>query len=128
MITLAEYWLGRDKLYPDELTNEVKANAFITVTRVNLMIDAAKLDRRVVSGWRPQGVNDKTSNAAKKSNHIIGAACDLEDKDRALSKWVLSNLDVLQDIGLWAENPSATFSWLHVQIYPPRSGRRVFMP
>jgi hypothetical protein len=35
---------------------------------------------------------------------------------------------LLQEIGLWIENPMWTPTWVHLQIVPPHSGRRIFVP
>ncbi len=133
MISLSEYLMGRDKQFPAEYTDEIKANALITITRVNLLLNAIAHDfnvdfTKVVSGWRPIEINDATSNASKTSKHIIGLACDLYDPEHKLCCWCLSHLAVLENIGLWMEHPSYTRSWLHIQCVAPGSGRRVFVP
>lgn len=132
MITLQEFYSGRDKTHAAELTDEIKGNAFITVTRVNLIMNAVGMNRRVTSGWRPQTINAITPGAAKKSNHIIGAACDLEDRDGKLYDCLYSGHDhdkdtgPLADIGLWVEIKRP--SWVHLQIFAPKSGKRFFKP
>jgi hypothetical protein len=135
MITLSEFFMGRDTTHKAELTEEIKANAEITVDRVNRLLEAFGKDRRVNSGWRPAAVNAATPKAAKRSKHMMAQACDIEDKDGELDKFCMSNLKVLEDIGLWLEHPSATKTpdrfgegWCHVQIVPPKSGNRVFYP
>jgi hypothetical protein len=40
----------------------------------------------------------------------------------------MANLAVLEELQLWLEHPDATPGWCHLQILPPRSGRRVFYP
>lgn len=139
MITLKQFWMGRDATHASELTDEIRANANVTVERVNKLLaiaatdgvfPAVKDDSEVASGWRPLSVNDKTANAAKgTSNHIVGKACDVRDtKARDLARWCLRNLRVLEDLGLWAENPRWTPTWVHVQTVPPHSERRVYVP
>lgn len=128
MISLADYLDGRNTQYPEEYTDAVKGNALVTVARANLLLRAFGRDRGVRSGWRPLEVNAKTPHASVHSNHIIGAAIDIEDNDTQLGQWCLQNLGVLEDIGLWLENPKFTWNWVHVQICAPRSGRRVFDP
>lgn len=134
-ITLAQFWMGRDKTHASELTPEIRANAAETVRRVNLLLAAAGLVRGVNSGWRPAGINAGTPGAAKRSKHLLGLACDLADADGKLDAWCMANLPVLAKIGLWLEHPAATKNparfgegWCHVQTVPPRSGNRVFMP
>jgi len=135
MISLADYWMGRDKTHAAELTPEIRQNAIETVRRVNDLMKAAKLTCTVSSGWRPPAVNAGVAGAAKRSKHMLAQACDLQDSDGALDAWCLANLSELVRIGLWLEHPSATktqgrfgHGWCHVQTVPPKSGNRVFYP
>lgn len=134
MITLRDYWMGRDASYPDLLTDELKAAAGETVARANLLISAynsvTKDDepRVVNSGWRPPAVNAVTPGSAPRSKHMTGQAIDISDPDGDLDEWCLEHPEILQSIGLWLEHPSATKGWTHVQIVPPKSGRRCFYP
>lgn len=139
MITLDDYWMGRDLKYRADLTPEIIANAQVTVDRVNQLIEAyrdctgVELSE-VASGWRPPAVNEATSNAAKASTHLAGQGCDLRDNaNRDFARWCLQNEDLLAEIGLWMEDPRHTWRapdgrpWVHLQIRPPRSARRVFI-
>ena len=130
MINLHAFWKGRDVTYAAELTDEIKANAQETVDKANELLEAAgfKSIDTVNSGWRPQGINDATSNAATHSKHLTGQACDLPDVGGVLRSWAVDNLDILAQIGLWIESPQYTPTWLHIQTVPPKSGRRVFIP
>jgi len=139
-ILLSDYWMGRDKLYPLQLTIEVQANAAKTIARWNALLARAAADNVylqadsngsiVTSGWRPREVNDATSNAAANSRHITGEAMDGRDLKmlRPFARWCLRNLTVLQSLGLWMEDPRWTPDWVHLQIVPPLSGHRVFIP
>lgn len=134
MITLTDFWMGRDRQYPDELTDEIRSNAAETVARANLLLSSyralTKDDeiRKVNSGWRPIGINAATPGAAPRSKHMLGQAIDISDPEGDLDEWAMDHPDILQSIGLWQEHPSATKSWAHFQIVPPRSGKRVFYP
>ena len=136
MIELAKYWMGRDRSYPNELTNEIRANAAETVRRANLLIvkyQKATGDLRprgVSSGWRPTAVNARTPGAAKGSNHMMARAIDITDASKAMKAWLMTpaGQQALIECELWMEHPSATPTWVHVQIIPPRSGNRVFTP
>jgi hypothetical protein len=134
MITLTDYFMGRDRQYPDELTDDIKKNATETVARANLLLSSYKAMtkdeeiRKVNSGWRPSGVNSATLGAAPRSKHMLGQAIDISDPEGDLDEWCMDNPDILQSIGLWLEHPSATKSWCHVQVVPPKSGKRVFYP
>lgn len=145
MITLPDYWMGRDARYPDELTDAIIEHATLLLGRVNLLLSWAyaehvtpALDRAtgnyVASGWRPSTINDATSNAAAHSRHLTGEAIDLRDHGtRDLARWCLRNRDALEEIGLWMEDPQWTHvppgqPWVHLQIVPPGSRRRVYVP
>lgn len=137
-ITIEDYWMGRDHAFPHDLTPEIRANAADTVSKVNLLLFHAVKDGIVLiasnrynlvnSGWRPPAVNAAQPNAAPKSKHMTGKACDISDPTGTLGRWCMANLDELEAIGLWMEHKSATPSWVHLQTVPPRSGRRVFYP
>jgi hypothetical protein len=126
VITVAEYYMGRDKKYP--LAEQQRENAEETVAKANLLLSRFGEARRVTSGWRPPAVNTATPQAAKRSLHISCEAVDLEDEDGTLDDWCLENPGILQEIGLWQEHPAATKGWCHLQIAPPKSGKRVFYP
>ncbi len=126
VITLQDYLMGRDKKYT--LTPELQSNAEEMVDKGNQLLAKFGQSRKVRSGWRPPEVNAATPNAAKKSKHMNCEALDFEDDEGDLDEYCLANPDVLQEIGLWQEHPSATKGWCHVQIVPPKSGNRVFYP
>jgi hypothetical protein len=134
MITLAQYLMGRDLKYA--CSDEVRSNARLTVAKTNQLKALAVADgiefpddsTEVASGWRPEGVNECTSNAAKLSTHIIAKALDTRDPKRLFARWCLRNLDKLAEIGLWMEDPRWTPDWVHLQTVPPGSGKRVYIP
>lgn len=126
MITLDEFYMGRDKLFPNELSDAHKANAVTTVDLANQVLTAAGMDRRVTSGWRPASINAATKGAAPNSKHVLCQAVDLEDNNRELKNWCLNNPDILARIGVWCEDPRDTPSWVHIQTVPPGSGLRFF--
>ena len=134
MITLADYFMGRDKTHAAELTDAIWRNADATVMRANVLLGTFRSLtgdtelRRVNSGWRPAAINAATRGAALRSKHMTGEAIDIADPEGDLDQWCLDNQEVLKGIGLWLEHPSATKGWCHVQIVPPRSLNRVFYP
>lgn len=132
MITIADYFMGRDACYPGECTDEIRENAAETVKRVNKLLEHAAKDgivaNKVVSGWRPKAVNDATKNAAKVSNHLLAKAVDIADPERRLAQWLVKNKSVLSLTFLWAEDPRWTPTWLHLQIVPPASGKLIYIP
>lgn len=127
MITLLDFYMGRDIKYRLELTPEIEQNAIVTIMRVNMLLSLfyatfPHIEHRVVnSGWRPVSVNQATPGAAIRSKHITGEACDLGDIDGALDTWIMENPEVLEECGLWHEHPAATKGWCHLQTSPYRS-------
>jgi len=128
MIKLAEYWMGRDKKFPDALTPEIEGNAVELLNRVNILLSEFGEDRKINSGWRPPEVNAKTPGAAPRSKHMLGLAVDLSDPEGDLDQWCMENQDALERAGLWLEHPAATKGWCHLQSTPPKSNKRVFYP
>lgn len=126
MITRQEILMGRDKQYP--LNEEQENNLNILLERVNKLRQAYGKPMIVSSGYRPAAINANVPGAAKRSNHLMCAACDFRDTDGKIDEWCMANLDKLEEMGLWLEHPDATKGWCHVQIFPPRSGNRVFRP
>lgn len=138
-ITVEDYLMGRDSLYPDECTDEIRRNAEITVGKVNSLLavleaEGVGLDIHpqnqtvIASGWRPPQINRQVKGAAVRSKHMTAEACDLYDPDGEIDDYLMDHPQVLLPLGLYLEHPSATKGWAHVQIVPPRSLKRVFYP
>jgi hypothetical protein len=129
VITLQDYFMGREATYGSELTPEHRANAARVLEAVIALLSEFGEVRKVTSGWRPAAVNARTRNAAPKSKHMTCQAIDLADPEGDLDEWCYENLgERLVKYGLYLEHPAATKSWCHLQIVPPRSGKRVFYP
>lgn len=125
-ITLEEYFMGRDKTYPNELSDAHRMNAKQTVERANALLERFGQKRRVVSGWRPGAINRATKGAAPNSKHVLCQAVDLEDNNGDLMRWLLNNQDIMEELKLWAEDSRDTGTWVHLQTLPPGSGKRFF--
>jgi len=141
VISIQDYWMGRDREFPMAMGPDLEKNAALMVELANKLLVIAhsaginiptnpRTGSVVSSGWRPASVNAATPNAAPNSKHMTGQAIDLYDPDGDLDEWLLTadGQKVMADLGLWQEHPSATKSWAHVQSVPPRSGRRTFYP
>lgn len=63
-----------------------------------------------------------------KSNHLKAAAWDPSDVSGDLWRFVMNNLQFCENIGLWMESKVYTPTWVHFQIFPPKSGSRIFIP
>ncbi len=123
MITLDDYWMGRDKIFANELTPALRANAEDLLRRVNALLAEFGETRQVVSGWRPPAVNAAIHGSAVRSKHMTCQAVDLSDPDGDLDEWCMEHQHILArpDIDLYLEHPSATKNWCHLQTVPPKS-------
>lgn len=140
LVTLADYWMGRDVTHGLYLSTDIRRNAALTVELANGLLERAQaagvsLDINprtgtlVSSGWRPPDINAGTPGAAPRSKHLTGQAIDIYDPDGDLDEWCLREKDAaLATIGIWLEHPAATKGWSHWQTIPPGSGNRVFYP
>lgn len=126
MITRDEILMGRDKLAP--LIGPMEVNLEKLLRAVNKFRAVYGKPMKVTSGYRPAAINSQTKGAAPKSNHMICLAVDFADKDGKLAEFCLNNLKLLEDFGIWIEDPKHTKGWVHMQAVPPRSGNRVFIP
>lgn len=135
MITLEQYFMGRDQSHAAELTDELIANATEWCARYNRLAaiyeqnTGGKAPDKMTSGWRPKSINDRTPGAAKSSRHLTCQAGDLDD-DGPFDRWCFENPQHLAEVGLWQEHPGWTDGWCHLQTIPPRSGEhvRTFIP
>lgn len=125
MITRDEILMGRDKQAP--LTGLMEVNLRKLLKAINKLRDAYGKPMIVSSGYRPAAINATIPGAAKKSNHMACLAVDLADSGK-LAEYCLNNLKLLEEFGLWMEDPAHTKGWVHLQCVPPRSGNRVFKP
>ena len=127
MISMKELLMGRQT--EAQLTPEQAANAKILLERINKV--------RALYG-KPMKVNDGIrvvqGSGSPTSWHFKGAAIDLDDDDAGtLWKWVWEHRAEIAKIGLWMEHPCWTHNkkhgtWMHFQIFPPKSGKRFFVP
>ncbi len=127
MISKKEVLMGRDIEFKDEYTQEISDNIDKLLIALNIIRKAYGKPMSTSSGWRPAGLN-KAVGGAKKSNHMLGLACDFRDLGGELDEWCMKNLDVLAKAGLYLEHPDYTKGWCHLQLAEPRSKNRVFKP
>jgi len=129
MISMKEILMGR--MVEAELTEEQAKNVVILLERINKIRAAYGKPLKVNDGVRR--LQDTPKNGSITSWHLKGAAIDLDDDDSGfLWKWVFENRSKLTEWGLWVEHPGWTHhkngTWMHFQIYPPKSGKRFFIP
>lgn len=128
-ISYDEILQGRAKL--EELDKETQENLAILHERINKLRKAYGKPLKVNDGYRRP--KDTPKNGAKLSKHLIGAAIDLDDDDKCTFwNWLKDNLNLLQEYGLWIEDPRWTHgkvgTWIHFQCQSPKSGKRIFIP
>jgi uncharacterized protein YcbK (DUF882 family) len=123
--TVREYLKGRVQLI--DLSKELQDNMF------NILMAADVVRRRygkpliVSSGYRSPEFN-ASIGGAKNSAHMSCEAIDLVDIDGKLKDWIAANVNILEELDLYMEHPSATPTWCHLQTRPTRSGNRIFRP
>lgn len=125
LITRAEILNKHDVSNP--LTPVMEGNLRRLLDAINKLRLAYGKPMVVSSGYRPPAHNAKIGGAPN-SCHLVCAAVDFKDRDGDIKKFCLDNLSLLEECGLWMEDPSATPSWCHLQIQAPVSHRRVFKP
>lgn len=131
LLTREKYLKGRDKFYSKEWTKELSDNTDKTIKIVNDFLTdlGVNWDIKVSSGWRPAAINQATSGAALTSNHIKCLAVDIVDMAPfPLMKLILDNLNIAEKYGVYFEDFNYTPSWTHIQIVPPKSGKRIYVP
>lgn len=138
MITMKE-------LNPNSLpmTDEIEANINNLLTIMNKVRQAYAIPMKVTSGLRDIAKQEAIYAQKNKlraeqflppiptplgSQHLYGNAVDIEDKDGRLRDWVISNMSLMESLGLYFEDFNSTEGWIHFQQVAPRSGKRIFIP
>lgn len=115
--------MGREVEYP--LNSELKENLDKLLAAINKLRWAYGKPMKVSSGYRP-GKYNEAAGGAKNSSHLTCQAVDFQDTDRAITQWVLSKPQILEDCGLYMEHYEQTPTWIHLQIRLVASGSRIF--
>tara|TARA_R100001086_G_scaffold250083_2_gene193465 strand:- start:1470 stop:1910 length:441 start_codon:yes stop_codon:yes gene_type:complete len=129
----SEILMGREKQAP--LTPEMDQNLNQLIKALSVVRAAYGSPMHVSSGYRPASINAAVGGS-KKSAHQDCQAADIIDEDGLLANWVMNNLDILEQAGLYLEDPRYTMvinkdnkvkvQWVHLQLRP--TSRRVFIP
>lgn len=128
--TRDEYTKKRDEVAP--LSQEQEDNMHKLLQICDEFRERYGNPLTISSGYRPAAIN-ANAGGAKKSNHIMCLAVDfVDDANRTLAKWCVANLSILEELGLYMEDPRHTKgtngNWVHLQCIAPKSGKRVFIP
>jgi hypothetical protein len=110
------------------VTTDVAGNLATLLYRMNCIRREWGKPMIVTSGLRSKEDQMRINPKAPNSQHLYGAACDISDPQGELYAWCKANEKRLEQLGLWLEDRSATPTWAHFQIYPPKSGVRFFHP
>jgi hypothetical protein len=127
-ISKEELLKGRDQEFASDYTQEISDNLDKLLIPLNKIRDAYGIPMTVNSGWRPPSINAGTPGAATHSKHMLGLAADIADVDGSLWAWVLENLQLMKDLGIYMEDRRYTPTWTHFGYGPPASGHRIFVP
>lgn len=127
-ISMNEILKNRAKL--EELPQEIQDNLKVLLERINKIRSAYGKPMKVNDGLRIKGKHDYGS---AKSNHYKGLAIDIDDDESGTFWfWIMNNLKLIQEVGLWLEHGCWTHhkngTWVHLQIVPPASKKRIFVP
>lgn len=123
MITPKEYLMDRDKDFPLDMLQAT--NMADLLSRINHLIASLKISTRVSSGYRPSAINKKIGGA-KMSTHTVCAGIDLYDPNGEIGKMLRSNTKILEEYGLFLENPDFTKGWVHLDTKNRKN--RIFNP
>ena len=115
--------MGREIEYP--LSDTLKNNLNRLLIAVNKFRNIYGSPMIVSSGYRP-GKYNKRAGGAKRSAHLTCEAVDFRDVDGKLKMFCLQNVKVLEECGLYVENPACTPTWVHMQIRKTKN--RIFNP
>lgn len=130
-LTTEQFLMGRIKW--DELTPEMQADTEDLLEKVNELLEEFYTvhpdlpKRTITSGYRTPAANSAAGGAAK-SKHMICQAVDLWDTDEKLDTWLTRFPEKLIYHDLYREHPDHTKGWSHIQLVPPRSKKRTFIP
>lgn len=119
MISRDEVLMGREVEYP--LTPALENNLKLLLEAVNKLRALYGKPMHVSSGYRP-GAFNKAAGGAPNSSHLQCMAVDFKDADGAIKAWITKS--ILEECGLYMEDPDRTPTWLHVDIR--RRKNRVF--
>jgi uncharacterized protein YcbK (DUF882 family) len=123
MILPKDYLMGRDKIYPINLNQAL--NMANLLSRVNHLIGSLKIETHLSSGYRPGHFN-KAAGGSARSGHLTCEAIDLIDHDGSVGQMLKNNVKLLEEYGLYLENPEFTKTWVHLDIRERKN--RIFNP
>lgn len=117
------------KGYPENysLIDEQEANSTILVSKANQLQKILQHPFTISSGFRSEEHN-KRVGGSETSLHKLFAAVDILDPDSWIAKILVEKSFLLEELDLYMEHPKYTKGYVHLQIFPPKSRRRIFPP
>lgn len=112
--------------YP--LSLEQECNFSHLYMAVNVLRYECGIPFVITSGFRSKEDQIRINPKAMNSAHMQAAACDIQDKDKSIWNWLMMHLDDVVDVGVYLESKTYTPTWVHMQVIPPKSGNRIFLP
>lgn len=100
------------------------------LTRVNALFEALGQPCELRSGHRTRAKTleliESGHRAALGGAHETSEGVDVSDPDNMSDREISDEL--LEQYGLYREEPESTDTWVHLQIRAPKSGHRTFRP
>ena len=89
----------------------------------HLRIYEEKNARRTAEGMDPLPI-------PLSSAHLCAAAADVRDETGMLFHFIVGRMELWEslDLDVYLESSNYTPGWVHLQVIPPRSGQRIFIP
>lgn len=122
MISVNDYLMRRGPV-----DDEFIENAEDLLEKISLLEEALGVEFVLTGGYRPEEeVENHTLPGCPHDAHTTCRGIDLHDPTLAISAQLMNDQDLLVQTGLWMENPISAKDHIHLQSYPPGSGKRVF--
>lgn len=114
------------------ITPEIESNLKTLLTRLNALGNVYGKAMIVSSGLRSEQLQkvliSTGRSTATHSKHLTGEAADIYDPDGIFWQWLMDNINLVEQTQLWLEDKKYCPMWVHCQIVPPLSGKRIFIP
>lgn len=102
------------------------------IDAINIIQESYGKQLTITSGLRSDAQQKLLIAAGKskatKSLHLSGEAIDVSDADSLFWAFLMKNIDLLEKLGIYLEDKNSTPTWTHLQLRPPKSGKRIFIP
>jgi hypothetical protein len=123
-LTVDDYLMGRDRQYGITATQLLAARELVDT--LNALMTKCAIQLVITSGYRPPALNMLIPGSKPGDAHESCRGVDLRDSGKALSKWLVENVETMVILNLWMESPTDAADHVHLQSYPPKSGNRIF--